>query len=254
MDKIAVFNHYCNKLDKMIEDSWCFRSFLSNPFMCIERDYDFDSDGYILLGATRCCIIDDDYDYVVKFDYNSDETGELGSAREVDLYECAKKHNLEKFFTEACFLGTYERTLEWYAPEIVGDMTDNSEEDFRNFISTLSDSDKSMITISIPLYGYKKANNYEWLYRDVTRAEQQLVRKYRPSPLIERNINVGAAFLRDYGVEDFLRLSKFCAKNNINDIHCSNVGLIDEKIVIIDYAGYVYDNSNNEDEYEDEEE
>jgi hypothetical protein len=55
--------------------------------------------------------------------------------------------------------------------------------------------------------------------------------------LKEFNLAIAAAFIADYGTEDYNRLTDFLYDWDINDIHLGNVGEINNRIVIIDYAG-----------------
>ena len=58
------------------------------------------------------------------------------------------------------------------------------------------------------------------------------------SPMRERNLAVAIDFIREYGQEAYVALSDFMYEENINDLHCGNVGDIDGRMVFIDYSGY----------------
>lgn len=90
------------------------------------------------------------------------------------------------------------------------------------------------------LYAYKKAEcGYRSHNTDFRAA----------SPLTERCWSIGEDICTDWGKGMFARLSEFCEDNDINDIHSGNVGRIDGKLVLIDYAGY----HDSEEDYSSEE-
>lgn len=237
MDKKAVFEHYCGVLDHMLEDSWNLRVFLQAPYTH-DGDYDFDY-GCIKFGATRGTIIDNDYDYVVKFDVDTDDTDEYVSDREIAIYQYALEKNVAQYFTEACFLGTYTKSFEWYSENELGSDTNATEEEFRALIEEEKEKglETEWVTISIPLFGYEKADCDRYCCANTTPEEDAFLHNH-PSPLSERSENVAAAFVHEYGIENYLELSTFCAEYGVNDLHEYNIGYINNRIVIIDFAGY----------------
>ena len=49
---------------------------------------------------------------------------------------------------------------------------------------------------------------------------------------------------------DYNEFDSFCQLNDIDDIHSANLGIIDERLVVIDYSGYamlLYDYDRPED-------
>lgn len=57
---------------------------------------------------------------------------------------------------------------------------------------------------------------------------------------------VWEAFSNMYGTTEANRLSSFCKRFEINDLHEGNVGFIDGNLVCIDYSGYISGEEDNE--------
>ena len=110
MDKKMVFEHYCDLLDDLREQSLAFQNFLIHNDT--DEDWVFDN-AEVACGATRAALIDtqNDYPYIVKWDIDYDEWGDSSSAREVEIYKEAKYCGLASYFTEAVYLGEYRRIV-----------------------------------------------------------------------------------------------------------------------------------------------
>lgn len=67
--------------------------------------------------------------------------------------------------------------------------------------------------------------------------EKDIANNYK-SLLREKNIAVATAFIQVYGEDGYIRFSKFAIDNRINDLHLTNIGVINDKLCLIDYAGY----------------
>lgn len=250
MNKQNVFNHYSSVIDNLINLSPFFSAYFQRPYYLESgqvRDYSnkMPLNVDIMGGATRICIIDSNYDYVVKIDIDEDYFGEA-CPRELKIYRAAREANLEKYFVEVEFLGFYTRTIDFYdIDDIEHEITwydcdiEGFEEDFTKNECKLGE--KRTITLSIPLYGYKKVSVYHMTkfskeqlnyVQDVDKMQE--VR----SPLGERNLSIAASFIQDYGEDEYARLSNFAVFQHINDIHGGNIGDANGKICLIDYAGY----------------
>lgn len=197
MNKKEIFAHFDSILREMICDNdWI--DYLQSPW---ESDTKvFNNQIRCCAGVSRCALIDDDYEWVVKWsilgekDYCEDE---------VESFEAAKNYGIEQLMAEEAYIG------DWV--------------DEANYIY-------------LRLYAAKRAISfYPTQYRGLTSEEEQLS---SGSPLAERNESIAAAFICDWGLENFELLDKFCRDRRINDIHTGNVGLIGGRIVLIDYAGF----------------
>ena len=250
MNKQEIFAHYSAIIDDLIDRSMYFSTYFQNPFYLESNIYGCNyeylpSNIDICDGATRACIIDENYDYVVKFDTNEDNYGSA-CEREEQIYSNAIAYALERYFNEIVFIGYYQRTIEFYPfyqIEQNCDFYGYDEDAFDEEIMAHEDDMTIMpIVISIPLYACRRAEEYDCGPVDNELAQQ--ARKVA-SPLRNRNICVATAFIRNYGMDEYEALSQFALENEINDLHIGNIGEVDGSLVIIDFAGY-HDGENDE--------
>jgi len=254
MKATMIFNHYKNILDELLSESNFFKYYFQVPTSLCEdicwEDWEeecralFDNSTSIRFGATRGCFIDDTYDYVVKFDLP--EAQENGSCSdEVLIYDAAVQNDLEKFFAQPIYLGTYTKKIKFYPYSDLYDYFDCPEFfDETFFCKKLQsmieeyDMEKEEITISIPLYAYPRAERHEFhvyeedqdeIYRSISRSN---------SPLVEREAGIGYAFVSLYGEEVFDALTEFCDEHEINDLHTGNVMEVNGELIFTDYCGY----------------
>ena len=94
MNKKEVFNHYSKILDELISNFNFFKTYFQDPFFIDEEvnvedypDYDFPCDLKIATGATRCCVVDRDYPYVVKMNLSETENRSDACEDEVSFYQ-----------------------------------------------------------------------------------------------------------------------------------------------------------------------
>ena len=246
MDKKEVFNHYSEILDELISNFNFFKTYFQDPFFIDEEvnvedypSYDFPCDLKIATGASRCCVVDRDYPYVVKMNLSETENRSDACEDEVSFYQAAKHWNCAQYLTEVEYLGIYTKEIYFYdVADINYNMSYNAyfdEEKFNNELQEMIDEDNSIkrkkITIRIPLYGYAQAEYYP--IHSVPKVAVNFA-----SPLCEKNENVGRAFLRDWGEDNFELFSEFLEEHRINDLHAGNVGCVNGKIVLIDFGGY----------------
>jgi hypothetical protein len=260
MDKNAVFSHFSSIIDNMLENSLFFMTFLQRPSY-IDTIYGSVDDPVvpsglnIHFGATRGCIVDDDYDYVVKFDIDGDAWSDSICDRESEIYTHAKKRHLEQYFCEPVYLGCYNKTIMFYDYNDIDQSMDWYEygsyfaEEFMQHEEEFGEIHP--IIISIPLYAYPKAEYHHSIGAcpddDVNYINAA---KKIHSPMRERNLAVAIDFIREYGEEAYQALTEFMYEEDINDLHGGNIGDVNGKMVFIDYSGY---HSDCEGEYYSEE-
>ena len=114
MKATMIFNHFKNILDDLIDESNFFKYYFQAPTSLDEdvywEDWEeceaiYSNSTSIRFGASRGCLIDDTYDYVVKFDLTeSDESPTCSD--EVLIYDAAAQNGLERFFAKPIYLGT----------------------------------------------------------------------------------------------------------------------------------------------------
>lgn len=232
MNKVALLAHFKKALDGMLDESWLLRTFLQNPY---SRDNIYLRNGWLIFGATRATLLTDDCDYVVKFNLDADTDD---CRREMKLYAEARKVGVAAYFVPVEYLGCYTVTYNWVTWEEFEDIVDKDEDAFRKVArQRLPELEPYPITISIPLYAYRIAECDCDLRGAATPEEAQFLRRH-PGPLTDATELVGLNFLRDHGADAYLALTAFCNEWGINDLHKGNVGYIDKKLVITDYAGY----------------
>ena len=244
MNKQEIFNHFSVIIDEMLENSLFFDMYFQRPFsfsdMIDGNDYDeLPARLLISSGATRTCLIDQDYDWVVKFDVEEDAMGSP-CKREVEIYNASKAYALNRYFAEVIYLGTYTRTINFYNFDNIEQNINFFDYDPDFFEQEFAKNEENFgpicpITISIPLYAYRKAERYD--SGPVDYATSSLAEKIA-SPLRSRNIAVATAFIREYGMDEYKAFSQFSLEWDINDLHLNNIGEIDGHFAIIDYSGY----------------
>lgn len=233
MDKKAVFEHYCKLLDDMRAESLAFQNFLF--YTNTDEEYWEIGNAEVNCGATRAALIDHGYPYIVKWDIDHDEWGDNSCEREVAVYNEAKRCGLQKYFTEAVYLGEYKRKIRSYNLEYEY-YTGMDNEDYLE-TAKRCECEEEEFEISISLYGYEYAECGVHTKEEGTPDQRMVLRKYK-SPLTERSMTVGMNFLVNYGVEVFEKLTDFCLSFDINDLHNGNVGYINGNIVIVDFGSY----------------
>lgn len=260
MDKEKIFNHFSAILDNMLDNSLFFCTYFQCPssldkIIGKEEDKAVPENISIYFGISRGCIIDKNFDYVVKFDIESDDFGDSISAREVELYHMAKNNNLEKYFAPAVFIGEYVKTISFYHYSDLERYVDWYEYNPQIFDEDFADNEEKFgklknITISIPLYAYPKANGY--IYSKLNWKEEEdcfIKAKSIKSPLRLRQIQIAMEFIYKYGMPEYERLSSFMRENHINDLHRDNFGNLNGNIVAIDYGGFHSYDDDEDDEY-----
>ena len=258
MDRNQIFQHFSTILDNMLQNSLFWDTFLQAPVGMNDAegsidDISFPENLHMRFGISRACLIDDNYDYVVKFDMESDMYGDSLCQREVELFDKAKANSLDNYFTEAVYLGTYQKTINFYKMTTIEHYIDwidydpaafdlkfmNSEEKFGNIES---------ITIQLPLYAYPRATAYSYTVfniEDSVTLEEEA--RSLSSPLRKRGLQLAMEFIYLYGMEQYEKLTKFLFEQEINDLHRGNVGCLNGRFVIIDFAGY--HSESDEEEY-----
>lgn len=256
METTTIFNHFKNILDDLIDESNFFKYYFQYPFsleedICWEDWEEFDSlysnSTSLRFGATRGCLIDDTYDWVVKFDL--DEAMEHGTCDdEINFYEHAAQNHLEKYFAQPIYLGKYSKTFKFYdwcdIYEIFNGSPFFNENWFMDKLQEIInnyDLTKKEITVTIPLYAYPRAERYDFYQHDYEMSQNQEALKKvsnSNSPLMERNSRIGFIFAEKYGEEEFFRLSEFLEEMSIDDLHSGNVMEINGELIITDYSGY----------------
>ena len=233
--KQEIFQHFSKILDKQIQEHPFWAYYYAYPFSMEEV---CGRNVKVVCGASRGCMIDRNYDWVVKWNLDGVDTNYCEI--EEQMYEKAVAAGVEDCFAPVYFLGTY-RTKVWTWPALsyADDdwYCDGTDEDFMTWVENneLTEEDMEEVEIELPLWCARKAQDAFDL-RSSEESEES-AREY-DSPLVERAIEIGAAFVETYGVDMYYELSAFLNENGVNDIHYGNIGMLDGEVVLIDYAGY----------------
>lgn len=258
MNKEKVFQHFSEILDNMLDNSLFFETYWQAPYSMDSISGSIDDNAiseniHLNFGISRGCIIDDDFDYVVKFDIESDNFGDSLCNREIDIYNAARANHLDTYFTAPTYLGTYCKIINFYdikKIEYYMNWVDYDPQQFDEDFAKEEDNfgDIIPITINIPLYAYPKANKYSYtIFQDNEVEEYKKKAKSVNSPLKGRHLQIAMEFIFRYGMEQYEKLSDFMREYHINDIHYGNIGEMNGNFVCFDFAGY-------HSEYDDEEE
>lgn len=262
MNKNEIFAHFSSILDTMLDTSLYFDTFFQRPFSLpedIEGSIDDEAvpeNLSIHFGASRGCIVDNAYDYVVKFDVEEDNEGCV-CEREYHIYQHAKEMGVADYFAESIYLGTYVKKIMFYDCSSVNYYVDNYYYDPECYEKSFMEHEDEFgsiheIVISIPLYAYPKAKHH---YPSCVGNDEEICKtaaRKIMSPLRE-NLSVAIEFIHEYGEEAYHTITDFLYNENVNDIHFGNVGNIGDRYVIIDYAGYHCGDSYYDDKSEEEE-
>lgn len=261
MKNEEIFTHWSKILDKLFYNPYSYWSaYFQMPF---SRDSEYgnrvNDRVELFCGVSRGTLVDKGYDWVVKFPltYEGDNAGYCD--KEVEVFAAAKEQGLSDYFAEAQFIGVYRREIEfwdfWEIERFFNLYEDTVvwEDHLRELIKEKSLGKKKKITLEIPLYAYRKAAHYSSKKMWQLSREDELFAKSSNSPLAKSSLGVAVAFRDWYGLDVFQKLSDFAREHRINDLHSGNIGVIEHRLVFIDYAGFFDDEEENS-EYEDEEE
>ena len=257
MNRKEIFNHYSTIIDNLIDNSVFFSAYFQAPWhlsvdITDNNCCDLPMNINVCSGAHRVCLIDKSYDWVIKIDIEEDYVYGSACQREINIFRDAKTQGLSKYFAPVMFLGTYNRTIYFYD---INDLDYDSYDytTVNEFEQQLTRREEDLtiktITISLPLYAYRRASSYDC---GAPSLEEQKRAFSILSPLRSRNIAVATAFIREYGMDAYKKLSDFSFEEDINDLHLGNIGSIDGTLHFIDYSGYHSEEDYNSDEENDE--
>lgn len=183
-----------------------FYSFIEEDIFTDEFIYElYDNDICYSSGCTRYVFWDEndlDCDYV----YKINRRGESDYCKkEAENYELARECGIQDMFAECAYVLTYEGR-DIYAMEFAYVDDDHTCSDLREKMESVSHLSKKEI---------------EDIFCNINGCDvvDELLNYYYSFNMIER-------------------FNWLCCRNQINDIHDYNVGYIDDRLVIIDYAGY----------------
>lgn len=228
-----TFHHFSTIIDHLLlEDYWKY--YFQMPFQLDYGEWiDDEKTLMITCGATRSCIIDSNYDWVVKFSINSNDADACD--REVKYYDAATHENLNDCLVECKFIGVYRKKIKYFDFYDLCAVTPNLDND-EWIEEAASQFDMKDIVIEIPLYAYKKVKDacIPW---NLSKEDYDLGYNLN-SPIAHSFVGVAVALWKNWGEKLFWKFDTFCRKYKIDDLHSGNIGEVDGHLVILDYAGY----------------
>lgn len=245
MNRKEIFNHFSILLNDMIDNSSFLKYYFQEPFYLRDGEKSFEETCNIYSGATRGCLVDKNFSYVVKFNLMDEESGLFYTScqKEQCIYSAAEKENLQDSLLKPVFIGNFRKTFEFYNFTDINDfLYDEGEEDLVNCY--FDDFEKfeglplEIINIEIPLYAYPRAERIDANFYGSK--DSCITAKNSVGPLSEYADTVGAKIIDDYGEDYFFALQDFLESFEVNDLHSGNIMRLNEKVVISDYAGYSY--------------
>ena len=235
-----IFEHYTAMMDEMLQAHDFWKIYFQAPMpLYNERELPFP----LFSGATRSCLVDNNYPYVVKWD--TLEVGDYGCEREAELYNEAIAQELDEYFLEPIYLGRYERTVVAYD---ANDFYDERAEDEKYYPTEAEYSDTIMAldneglwpkqqTISLELWAYPRAvSASNTLQQEHSENARQVATSY---PRYGLNLDPPsiAAWVDEIGATRYQQLYDFLIDNDICDIHSGNIMQYKSHLVFSDYAG-----------------
>lgn len=228
-----IFNHFSHILDDLIADSLFYQIYFQAPYTLSEDDVSIDDTLHLCTGIARGCLVDDEYDYVVKFGLFNNSDCE----QELHIYRLAEQINMDRFFLPPTYLGVYRTSISTYDVNDINKCINwyDINEFYEQIDEIEANCEKKRVEIVLHLYAYPRANTDHILSHHT--AEDVEIVEDSTSPLREYSLGVAAEFIADYGADAYEALTEFLECYGINDLHMGNIGTYNNHICILDYAG-----------------
>lgn len=153
-------------------------------------------------GYSKICILDKNFPYVLKIPFRDEERS---IEREINIFKEAQEENLDSFFGENICLGEYNKGF-WK----------------RNYF----------------IYAMEKVIIDPIKIRESSNRKKSLIREKEDNWIYSFDEDEVTGCMEEYySEEEMRRLYHFCDEMSINDIHSDNIGFLEDRPIIIDYAG-----------------
>lgn len=198
-------------------------------------------------GATRGCFIPSNYNYCLKIAFDTNENDY--NSKELEIFTDACERNLFQCFSTCSHLSPFEIDVLTYSQQdfeaASDELSDNDDfdenDDFEQAYQWLEENnyEKKLIHYYIPMFIYRTYDRpFVAADNHPSQASLARVRSCSSSPLAKRNERIAAKFIDDWGIEVFDELTNLLNDWDVDDFHDGNVGIVDNKVVLIDYAGF----------------
>lgn len=199
MDKLIRVYDFQDVLDDF--SNYTFHEWLDN------RDYfeDDDNEFYIYYGISKMVIVFNDEDWVIKIPFCNKGDKENYCEIERKIYNVTKDFSLElqSLFAECDFL--------------------TEKYDLSCYIMERADADSDRVTSE---------------YREISGEEYKNEEDEEDNYDCDSEDMVMEILNNTYSAKTMEEFSTFCATYQINDLHSSNIGFVDDRVLLIDYSGY----------------
>lgn len=196
-----ILAHYSPIIQELIDSSELFNAFFNHLHEVDEEDYADEMEYFFPFVSFHCGAFRGcfvDHQYPYIIKFDLQPYKWEHCKKEIQIYEKAQRLGFSQYFA---------------APLYIGDC------------------------LGLRLYAYPRAHlGPKCDYPDLPKKIYNFLDKSH-SPLRGRNLAVAIDFFYCYGKHEFKTFSKFCTQNKICDLHRNNVGRIDNKLILIDYAG-----------------
>ena len=168
-------------------------------------------------GVCRLVVWDCNYcDYVVKFPIDSSDI--KFCEKEVDIYKDAEEEGVEEAFAWCKCI---------YAPEEIGNGI---------YVMEYVNCNEDEISDEVSESAYRRyCEDYDREVDDDD-AREEFFQDYYGEDEMDDLYDMFLNGLRDWQLRN--KVDTFVSEQDINDIHCGNVGYRDNQLVLCDYAGY----------------
>lgn len=241
MKSSEIFDHYAAIMDQMIASNDFWKIYFQAPMpLYNEKDIPF----FLYSGATRACLVDSNFPYVVK--WNTIEAGSTDCAQE-EIYYCdACAEDVAQYFLEPIYLGTYTRTVIAYDASAFYDERGMDEkyyptdDEFQEVIDSL-DAEGYMPerqTIEVEMWAYPRADpiKHEIKLNSFADEVRSSAHTYYHGAC-RMSEGCYCMWIAEVGEEEFNRIHQFLLDEDINDLHCGNMMMYQGHLVFSDYAG-----------------
>ena len=195
---------------------WCDEDIYDTTDEWVNSHYHFlkDKHCYLVHGMTRVVVINEDFPWVLKFNFKNEKMRRDYNFLEAKYYELACEEGIEEFFAATYFLKNID-DVDVYVQEKVEADEDAVSSSFFEYTLENYFSDRVVENEE----DEDKLNDDAWDEANSLDNEERIY-----------------AMIENYS--DARRVVDFASKYQINDLHSGNWGYRDAQPVLIDYSGY----------------
>lgn len=195
-------------MDKLFEYLENFNARPSMLHRCLKEKFASNGEYVVSWGATRVCIFKPSWDFVLKMERDNRQTDYC--ALEAYHYDMAKKYNVQRILLPIEKIASFENGIKVYRQTKYS--TGWYDREYR---------DKTMS---------KKAF--------ISMQDSKQFRKIMDSIHDQISYEWVARIIQLYGKKFMLSFEQWLNEYEINDLHTGNIGMLNNRPILLDYAGY----------------